>query len=97
MNDDSRLSGAYGSDLAGQIRKRLDDLAAVTVLEDMKSLPGRCEELSGYRKWQLSLRLSKNFRLIFEPSHEPVPAKVDGGFDWMQVTLVKVTEIIDNH
>ncbi|KXK16360.1 MAG: hypothetical protein UZ18_ATM001001336 [Armatimonadetes bacterium OLB18] len=47
MNSDSKLSQTYGADMAKQIRKRLDDLDAATTLDDLRTLPGRCEELTG--------------------------------------------------
>jgi len=97
MNDDSKLVRSYGNDVGGQIRKRLDDLAAAATLEDMRTLPGRCEELTGDRKGELSVRLGANYRLIFEPNHDPIPVKPDGGLDWTQVVSVKVTEVIDYH
>lgn len=97
MNDDTKLVRAYGTDIAGQVRKRLDDLSAAATLEDMKTLPGRCEELSGERKGQLSVRLGANYRLIFEPYHDPIPTKLDGGLDWTHLTTIRVIEVIDYH
>ena len=97
MNSDSKLSQTYGADMAKQIRKRLDDLDAAATLEDMRSLPGRCEELTGDRSGELSVRLTANYRLIFQTNHDPMPVKADGGLDWTQVTAVEVTEVIDYH
>ena len=97
MNDDAKLSQTYGAERGGHIRKRLDDLAAAASLEDMKSLPGRCEELTSNRKGQFSVRLTGNYRLIFEPNHDPVPVQVSGGLDWSQITSVKVIEVVDYH
>ena len=97
MNSDSRLSQTYGAELAKQIRKRLDDLDAAGNLDDMRTLPGKCEELSGNRLGELSVRLNKNWRLIFKPNHDPKPTKTDGGLDWNQVTAVQITEIVDYH
>lgn len=97
MNNDSKLSQTYGADLAKQIRKRLDDLDAATTLEDMRTLPGRCEELTGDRAGQLSVRVSANDRLIFRPNHDPVPEREKGGLDWTQVTAIEVIEIVDYH
>lgn len=97
MNSDSKLSQTYGAELAKQIRRRLDDLDAATTLEDMRTLPGRCEELTGDRSGELSVRLSANHRLIFRPNHDPVPERGDGGLDWTQVTAVEVTEVVDYH
>lgn len=97
MNTDSKLSQLYGADLAKQIRKRLDDLDAAGNLEDMRTLPGKCEELSGNRAGELSVHLNKNWRLIFKPNHTPKPTKADGGLNWTQVTAVQITEVVDYH
>ena len=97
MNSDSKLSQTYGADRGKAIRKRLDDLDAAEVLEDMRSLPGRCEELAGDRAGDLSVRLSGNWRLIFKPINDPKPTKEDGGLDWTQVTAVEITNVVDYH
>ena len=97
MNDDGRLSRTYGAVLARSIRKRLDDLRDAETLEVMKTLPGRCEELTGNRKGELSLRVSANDRLIFKPNQDTNPIKPDGGLDWKQVTAIEVIEVIDYH
>lgn len=97
MNSDSKLSQSYGADLAKHIRKRLDDLDAASALEDMRTLPGRCEELSGDREGEFSVRLNGNWRLIFKPNNSPRPTKEDGGLDWTQVTAVQITDVVDYH
>lgn len=97
MNSDSKLSQTYGADRGKAIRKRLDDLDAAAVLEDMRTLPGRCEELSGDRAGELSVRLTGNWRLIFKPNNDPKPTKEDGGLDWTQVTAVEITDVVDYH
>lgn len=97
MNSDSKMSQTYGADRGKAIRKRLDDLDAAAVLEDMRSLPGRCEELAGDRAGEISVRLTGNWRLIFKPNNDPKPTKEDGGLDWNQVTAVEITDVVDYH
>lgn len=82
FNSQKQLVKRQGSDRAKRIRRRLDDLRAAGVLEDMRNLPGRCHELIGDRSGQLSLDLDHPYRLIFEPANDPVPRKNDGGLDW---------------
>lgn len=94
---DQETKRIWGTDRAKQIRKRLDDLSAAPNLEEMKRLPGKCHELSGDRRGQLSLSVSGNYRLIFEPANDPLPLKPDGGLDWSRVTAVKVIEVEDYH
>jgi hypothetical protein len=72
-------------------------LKAVIVLEEMRSLPGRCHELLHNRAGQLSLDLVHPLRLIFEPANIPIPQKADGGIDWKKVTAVVIIGIDDTH
>lgn len=97
MNSGAKLSQAYGPDLAKSIRRRLDELDAAISLDEMRTLPGRCEELTGDRAGKLSVRISANYRLIFQPNHIPVPARADGGLDWTLVTAIEVIEVVDYH
>lgn len=78
--------------------QRLDEMRAADMLELLRSLPAaRCHELAGNRKGQLSVDLEHPYRLIFEPAHNPVPQKADGGLDWTRVTAVMILEITDTH
>lgn len=97
INSQKRLVKRHGSDRARRIRRRLDDLRAAVVLEDMRHLPGRCHELKGNRAGQLSLDLDHPYRLIFEPVNEPVPRKADGGLDWTAITAVIIIGVEDTH
>lgn len=97
MNDDKLMTRRYGDQLAKKIRRRLDDLVATVALEGMKALGGQCEELSGNRAGQLSLRLDKNYRLIFAPADEPPAVKPDGGIDWNNVLSVAIIGVVDYH
>jgi len=97
MNSDTKLCKTYGPDIAKQIRRRLDDFQDAETLADLRTLPGRCEELTGNRAGQLSVRVSANDRLIFRPNHDPLPTKHDGGLDWTEVTAVEVIQVIDYH
>lgn len=96
-NDKRRLVRVYGADRARRIGRRLDELRAAVVLEDLRCSPGRCHELKGDRKGQLSLDLDHPQRLLFEPANEPVPIKSSGGLDWSQVTAVMVLGVEDTH
>lgn len=95
---DSRLmERTWGRDQAKKLRQRLDDLRAAANLAVMRTLPGRCHELTADRAGQLSLDLQHPDRLLFEPAHDPVPEKPDGGLDWDGVTAVRILEITDTH
>ena len=88
---------AYGKNCARKIGARLDDLQAAINLESFKTLPGRCHELKGDKKGQLSLDLEHPLRLIFEPLNENVNKKDDGGMDWNLVDAVKIIDVEDTH
>jgi plasmid maintenance system killer protein len=96
-NRQSDLVRMQGTRRAQLIRARLDALYAATCLADLRNLPGRLHELKGNRKGQLSFDLDYPYRLIFVPSHEPVPSTEDGGMDWTRVTAVKILGIEDTH
>lgn len=86
----TRHFGPREGDILG---RRLDDLRAAMVLEDMRNLPGRCHELTGDRKGQLALDLVHPHRLIFEVADSPVPRKADKGLDWAKAASIKILEI----
>lgn len=88
------MCGQREGDLLG---RRLDDLHAATMLEDMRNLPGRCHELTGDRKGQLAIDLVHPHRLIFEVANEPIPRKTDKGLDWKKVTAIRIIEIAKDY
>lgn len=67
FNSEKELKREYGQVCAKKIRRRLDDLQAAPTLETMRNLPGRCHELKGDMKFQLSLDIEHPLRLIFMP------------------------------
>jgi proteic killer suppression protein len=96
-NQDKRARKRLGAVGAKRLRQRLDDLHAAPNLDAMRSLPGRCHELKGDRKGQLSLDLEHPLRLVFEPADTPVPRKTDGGLDWAATTAVRILAVEDTH
>jgi proteic killer suppression protein len=69
-----------------------DTLADISYLP-----PTRCHELVGDRAGQFSLDLNHPYRLIIEPSHDPIPIKDNGGIDRSQVTIVLIIGMEDTH
>jgi plasmid maintenance system killer protein len=96
-NNAKLLRRRQGERRAKRIGQRLDDLSAADNLEVMKSLPGRCHELKGNRRGQLSLDLDHPWRLIFVPADNPPALKADGGIDWRNVRVIKILGIEDTH
>ena len=97
-NDAKVRSRRYGTRRAALIQRRIDEIRAAGVLEDVRHIPGpRCHELTGDRKGQISVDLDHPYRLLFEPANDPIPRKPDGGLDWNQVTAVRILEVTDTH
>lgn len=98
FNNDSLLFRKYGTVCAKLLKRRLDELRAAENLEILRSLPqARCHELKGDRAGTLAVNAEHPYRLIFEPAHDSVPKKPDGGLDWTQVTIVRVLSVEDYH
>jgi plasmid maintenance system killer protein len=97
-NNDSLLIRTYGPLRAKLLKRRLDEFRAAENLEVLRSLPQlRCHELKGDREGTLAVNLDHPYRLIFEPAHDPVPSKPDGGLDWTGVTAIRVLSVEDYH
>jgi proteic killer suppression protein len=96
-NEERALIRRFNRQRAKLIRRRLDDLHAAPNLETMRLLPGRCHELTGDRKGQLSIDLDGPYRLIIRPVDNPIPRKPDGGLSWREVRNVSIVEITDTH
>ena len=100
FNEGKKLKKVHGSRRAKMISIRLAELRAAVSLYDLGPPydgPGRCHELTGNRKGQLSIDLDHPYRLIFLPNHKPIPLKSDGGLDWKKVTAIIITGIEDTH
>jgi len=91
------LQRAHGQSCARKLMGRLQDLEASASLEDMRTLPGDCHELTGKRTGRTAINVGGGKWLILEPAANPAPAKPDGGLDWTKVTAVRVVDILDYH
>lgn len=100
FDEGKQLERKHGSVRAKRIRLRLLEFRLASCLYDFwppKSGTSRCHELTGARKGELSVDLDHPYRLIFEPNHDPLPLKPDGGLDWKQVTAITIIDIEDTH
>ena len=98
LNQDRRLTRAYGARMAKKIKSRLAVLSnAPTLSEVPTSKPDRRHQLKGDRSGQYAVDLIHPHRLIFEPNHEPLPRRADGGIDTDQVTAIRIIEVTDYH
>jgi proteic killer suppression protein len=97
-NTEKLMIKRFGAKRTKLLKRRLNELAAANVLEDLRNLPqSRCHELKGNLKGYLSIDLDNPYRLIFEPANSPVPKKSDGGLDWKKVTEIKIIGVEDTH
>ena len=97
LTDPKKMKKAFGV-MAKKVNQRMKELKSAENLETMRFLPAaRCHELSGDMKGELAVDVSGNYRLIFEPDHNPTPVKDEGGLDWQQVTKIRMITVEDYH
>jgi len=97
-SSEKEMRSKLGTRNAEKLKQRLTELEAAVTLEDMGHVPAaRCHELTQDRKGQLAVDLVHPKRLIFEPAHNPIPRKEDGGLDWSKVTEIVIREVVDYH
>ena len=97
LTDPEEMSKSFGQ-MERKINQRLKDLASADNLAIMRTMPAaRCHELSGDRQGELAVDVSGNYRMVFEPNHDPVPKKEDGGLNWEKVTKIQINDIKDYH
>jgi len=97
LTDPREVAKSFGQ-LARKINQRLKDLTDADNLAIMRTIPAaRCHELTGDRKGELAVDVSENYRMIFEPSQDPMPKNDEGGLNWEEVTKIQINEIEDYH
>ncbi len=98
MNDERKFIRKYGQQNFKELTDRMMVLINSNNLSEISiHPPERCHELKGNRKGTFAVLLKNPLRLIFEPDHDPVPTKEDGGIDLTQVTAITILEITDYH
>ena len=96
-NSEKKLRGTHGPRMARLIQQRLMDLDAAETLESMRSIPGRCHQLTENLDGLFAVDLVHPDRLVFAPDHDPVPQLNSGGVDWSKVTKIEIFGIGDYH
>lgn len=98
FNSEKELNKEYGKRMGQIIRRRMMVLKAAPTLYDVPHTPPeRRHELEGKRKGTFAIDLEHPKRLIFEPAHNPVPYKEDGGIDLKMVTAITIMSVEDYH
>lgn len=84
--------------MAKKVNQRMKELMASSNLADMKTIPAaNCHELKGGRRGEFAVDISKNFRLVFIPDHDPVPRREDNSIDCKKVTAIQISGTEDYH
>ena len=92
-----RLRRAYG-ERAEALSRRIGVLKyAATLAMVPVTRPERLHQLEGRRRGQFTVDIVHPYRLIFEPNHNPIPRKCDGGIDLTQVISITIIEVVDYH
>ncbi len=87
----------YGT-RAKLVNQRLKELEAAKSLEDFRFIPkANCHLLEPKKDGIFAVDISGNHRIIFEPNHNPIPLKEDGGFDWTQIISIKILDIGEDY
>ena len=98
FNSTDVLQKVHGADMNRVIMKRLAVLKAARTLALVPTTkPDRRHQLRGDRDEQFAVDLMHPRRLVFEPDHDPLPRRDDGGFDTEQVTAITIIDVIDYH
>jgi proteic killer suppression protein len=98
FNSDQALKQKFGARMAKVIAMRmavLRNAQTLTMVSVVK--PERRHQLHHKRDEQFAVDLVQPYRLVFEPNHNPIPRKPDGGIDTDQVTAITIVEVIDYH
>lgn len=92
------LFSEYGKEMGKVIMRRMSLLQAAPTLNEVPHTPpSRRHELKGKYKGNFAVDLKHPYRLIFEPNHNPVPKKPDGGIDLKKVSSITILEVKDYH
>jgi proteic killer suppression protein len=98
FNSASALRKAHGDRMAKTVAMRLAVLRAAGTLSMVPTTPPeRRHQLRRDRDEQYAVDLIHPYRLVFEPNHQPLPRKEDGGLDTDQVSAITIMEVIDYH
>lgn len=98
FNSETKLYAEYGQETGRVIIRRMAFLQASPSLAEVPHTPPlRRHQLTGPRAGKFAVDLIHPKRLVFEPNHDPVPRKEDGGIDLGRVTIIRILSVEDYH
>ena len=98
FNEERVLQKMYGSRMSRAIALRMAVLKTARNLAMVpEGRPERRHQLSGNRAGQFAVDLVHPKRLVFQPNHDPLPRKDDGGINIEQVTSIMILKVVDYH
>ncbi len=98
FNSEKALKKDFGDRMVKTIAMRMAVLRNARTLGMVPVIkPERRHQLEGDRSGQYAVDLVHPNRLVFEPNHNPMPRKKDGGIDTDQVTAITIIEVVDYH
>jgi toxin HigB-1 len=87
FSSDKELSKNYGV-LARKVKQRIQQLESADNLWIIAQLPAlRLHAYHGDRKGIWSIDIQQNWRILFRPDHDPIPALQQGGIDLKAITI----------
>ena len=98
FSSEAALKKAFGEPMARKIAMRMAVLSNAATLSLVPTTPpDRCHQLAADRDEQFAVDLLHPKRLVFEPDHDPMPRREDGGIDTAKVTKIKIIDVVDYH
>lgn len=93
-----KLQKSYGKPNAEKIMNSLAYLSSILNLaEGYERSSLRLHQLKGKRKGQYATHLLDGKRVVFEPNHDLVPCKKDGGIHEEKVNKIMIIDMEDYH
>lgn len=96
-NDNRLAVRKMGAQRARLYQRRLEDMADVESFAELKELPGNYHQLTENRKDQWACDLDQPYRLIFEPSEDPIPKDQHGNQILIEIKSLEILEIENYH
>ena len=94
---DKEIIKSYGQ-LAKKIKQRITALEVAENLSTIAKIPAmRLHPYIGDRAGEWSIDIVKNWRIIFEINHDPIPENEAGGVNLYEVTAIKILSVEDPH